>query len=183
MVKVKEIMKKDVKKITPNETVAEAAKIMTTNRVGSLVVVENGDNPVDLVTESEVTSVVAMGLDPRKVRISDLRKKKIKKLPGFITVKPGDNILKVAKLMVKNGIKRVPVVENGKLKGIVADKEILLISPELIEIMSEKLKERIAMGPLPGETISGLCEDCGGYSDFLKQSGNNWVCPECASDE
>jgi CBS domain-containing protein len=183
MVKVKEIMKRDVKRITPNETIADAAKIMTSNRVGSLVVVESGDNPKDMVTESDVTTVVAMGLDPKKVKISDLRKKRIKKRSGLITVKPDDNVLDVAKLMVKNGVKRVPVVENGKLKGIVADKEILLISPELIEIMSEKLKERIAMGPSSTETISGLCEDCGGYSDSLTQSGNNWVCPECAPDE
>jgi CBS domain-containing protein len=183
VVKVREVMKKDVIKISPDATVADAAKIMTNNRVGSLVVVGNGDEPKDLVTESDVTTVVARGLDPKDVKISDFKKNNIKKMKRLVFVKPDDNILQVAKIMVKNGIKRVPVVDKGKLKGIIADKEILLISPELIEIMSEKMKERIAMVPTSDQIISGLCEDCGGYSDDLQQFGNRWICSECRSEE
>ncbi len=183
MVKVREIMKTSVKIIGPKETIYDAAKTMTNNRVGCLIIVENGDEPTGIVTESDVTTVVARGLDPKKVRIADLKKDKITKRQKLITAKPGDNILDVTKIMVKNGIKRIPVVENGKLKGIIADKEILLISPELIEIMSEKLKNRISIVPGPNETISGMCEDCGGYSDRLRQSVNRWVCPNCESEE
>ena len=183
MVKVKEIMKTNVIKITPKETMADAAKIMTSNRVGSLIVIENGDRPKDIITESDVTTLVAMGLDPSKVRIGDLHKKKIKKRHDLITVKSNDNVLDVTKMMVKKGIKRVPVIENGKLVGIIADKEILLISPELIELMSERLKNRVSAMPAPDETIAGLCEDCGGYSDELRLVGNSWICPECAAED
>ncbi len=183
MVKVREVMKSDVMKVSLHATLAEVAKIMTNNRVGSLVVVENSDMPTDMVTESDITTVVAKGLDPHKVRVSDLRKNKIKKRPKLVSVKPDDNILQVTRLMVKNGVKRVPVIENGKLKGIIADKEILLISPELIEIMSEKLKERVGLVPGFGEKISGMCEDCGGYSDRLSQTGERWMCPQCLSEE
>jgi CBS domain-containing protein len=183
MVKVREVMKREVMKVSPKTTLSEAARIMTNNRVGSLVVVEGGDLPMDMVTESDITTVVAKGMDPHKLNVSDLRSKNIKKRPSLISVSPNDNVLQVTKLMVKNGVKRVPVVENGKLKGIIADKEILLISPELIEILSEKLKERVSLVPGFGEKISGMCEDCGGYSDRLVQSGNRWMCPECMSDE
>ncbi len=183
MVKVKEIMKRSVITIGPEATVSDAAKMMTNNRVGSLVVVENVDEPTGLVTESDVTTVIARGIDPSKIRIKDLPKNKIKKRTGLVAVKPEDNVMQVAKLMVKNGVKRVPVIDKGKLKGIVADKEILLISPELIEIMSEKLKERVGMVPTPDQTISGMCEDCGGYSDELRNSGNRWMCSECMSDD
>ncbi len=183
MVKVKEVMKTEVMKVSPKTSLVDAAKIMTNNRVGSLVVVDNGDEPMDMVTESDITTVVAMGLDPKKLKISDLRTKRIKKRPTLISVKPDDNILQVTKLMVKNGVKRAPVVENGKLIGIIADKEILLISPELIEIMSEKLKNRVNLVPKASEEISGMCEDCGGYSDRLKQMGNRWMCPGCISEE
>ncbi len=183
MVKVREVMKRDAMRISPNATLSDAAKIMTNNRVGSLVVVEKDGSPMDMVTESDITTVVAKGIDPKKLKITDLRKRKIKKRPGLISVKPDDNVLQVTRLMVKNGVKRVPVVENGKLAGIIADKEILLISPELIEIMSERLKNRVDLVPGPGETISGMCEDCGGYSDGLSQMGNRWMCPECTSEE
>ena len=179
MVKVSEVMKKRVITITPGETIAEAARIMTNNRVGSLVVVHNSDEAKDIITESDVTTVVAMGLDPKSVRISEMGSRKIKKRPYLITARPDDNVLEVARVMVKNGVKRVPVVEDGKLMGIIADKEILLLSPELIEIMSEKLKSRVNAVARPRQTISGICEECGGYSDELKQIGGQWLCQEC----
>lgn len=182
MVKVKEIMKKDVITVGLDRTVADVAKIMTNNRIGSLVVVGKNGNPVDMVTESDVTTVVSKGLDPRKVKLADFAKNKIKKRKELVSVNPDDNVLQVTKLMVKNGVKRVPVIENGKLKGILADKEILIISPELIEIMSEKLKNRVNLVPTADQTISGMCEDCGGYSDELKQTGNRWVCVECRAE-
>ena len=181
MVKVSEIMKKKVKTIEPAKTVYEAARIMTNNRVGSLVVLRAG-KPVDMITESDVTTIVSRGLDPKKVKISELRKNRIKRPSGLVTAKPSDNILDVTKLMVKNGVKRVPVVQGGKLKGIIADKEILTISPELIEILSEKIKTRISAVPDGSGTISGMCEECGCYSDRLRQVNEIWVCEECASN-
>ena len=109
MVKVKEIMKKDVITVTQDKTVADIAKIMTNNRVGSLVVIGKGNTPVDMITESDVTTVVAKGLDPKKVKLSDFAKNKIKDRKVLVSVKPNDNVLQVTKIMVKNGVKRVPV--------------------------------------------------------------------------
>jgi CBS domain-containing protein len=183
VVKVREVMKKNVVTIAPEKTVEDAAKIMTNNRVGSLVVVEKGDLVKDIVTESDVTTVVAKGMNPKKVRISDLKKGIIKKKRALITVGPADNILDVAKLMVKNGVRRVPVVENGRLKGIIADKEILIISPEMIEVLSEKLRNRVSMVPSRETKISGICENCGGYSDELRHTDGGWICTECQDEE
>lgn len=183
MVKVREVMKKSVVTIAPEKTVEDAAKIMTNNRVGSLVVVEKGDIVKDIITESDVTTIVAKGMDPKKVSISDLKNGSIKKKKSLITVSPADNILDVAKLMVKNGVRRVPVVEGGRLRGIIADKEILIISPEMIEVLSEKLKSRVSLVPGRDTTISGVCENCGGYSDGLRHTDGGWMCPECQDEE
>ena len=177
-------MKKRVITISPDKTVADAARVMTNNRVGSLVVVKNDNKPQDIVTESDVTTVVAKGMDPTKTKLSGLKSKKLKKRHHpLIAVKPSDNILDVTRLMVKNGVKRVPVIENGKLIGMIADKEILIISPELIEILSEKLRSRVNDVANPRQIISGMCEDCGAYSDELKQIGESWICSECRADE
>ena len=183
MVKVKEVMKERVITITPERTVADAARIMTNNRVGSLVVVDKRNNPKDIVTESDVTTIVAKGMDPHKLKISGLKSKKLKKKHHpLVTVKPDDDVLKVARLMVKKGVKRVPVLDKGKLKGIIADKEILIISPELIEIISETLRSRVNAVARPSQIIAGMCEDCGSYSDELKQTGEQWACSECRAD-
>ena len=182
MVKVQEIMKKRVITTDPNKTITDAARIMTNNKVGSLIVTENGDEISDIVTLSDVTTIVAKNLDPNKMKISDLRKRGLKRRDKLITVKPDDNILEVAKLMVKNGVKRVPVLEKGKLKGILADKEILIVSPELIEIMSEKMKNRVEMVTGSEEIIPGICESCGVYSDELKHLHDRWLCQDCREE-
>lgn len=183
IVKVKEVMKKKVITINPTNTFLDAARIMTNNKVGSLVIVGNGGKVEGIVTESDVTTVVSKDIDPKKIKISERKKRGIKK-EKLVSVKPNDNILDVAKVMVKHNYKRVPVMDKGKLLGIIADKEILIISPELIEIMSEKLKARVDLvHNRANKEIEGMCEDCGGYSDELKQNGGRWICQECRADE
>ena len=96
-----------------------------------------------------------------------------------MTVSPDEGITKVAKKMIKTGVKRFPVVDEGKLVGIISTKEILLVSPELIEILSEKLKAKVDAVARPDQTISGLCERCGEYSDELKNVEGRWICQDC----
>lgn len=172
MVKVKEVMKKFVYTVDPELSVDAVAKIMTNNRIGSVIVLDNG-KPVGIVTDSDVVTVVAKGEDPKKVRIKDLEQRK------FITTTPDEDLMKVIRTMVKTGVKRIPVLLNGKLQGIVSDKEILITAPEMIDILSEKLKARVSMVALPHQTISGICEKCEGYSDELKNVGGRWMCEDC----
>ena len=173
MVKVHEIMKKSVVTVDPELTLADVAKIMTNNRVGSVVIMDKA-KPIGMVTDDDIVGTIAMGKDPKKVKISKL-KKKIR----FVTTSPDDDVLKVTKKMVKTGIKRVPVIKNGKLVGIVSDKELLLISPELINVLSEKLKKRVEAVAQPDQEISGICERCESYADNLKNISGRWLCEEC----
>jgi len=164
MVKVNQIMKKYVITVDPEITVSDVAKIMTNNRIGSVVLMTNM-KPVGIVTADDIVSVVARGQDPRQTIIKDLPKRKL------LTVTPDDDVLKVTKKMIKSGVKRFPVVKDGKLQGIVSEKEMLLVSPELIDVLSEKLKMRVSAVARPEETISGICETCEAYSDELKNVG------------
>jgi CBS domain-containing protein len=172
MVKVKEIMKKYVVTADPDISISNAAKIMTNNRIGSVVLVKS-EKPVGIVTSEDITTVVARGMDPKKVRARDLKKRR------FIYASPEDEILKVTRKMVKNGVKRLPIIKNKKLVGMVSDKEILSTSPELIDILSEKLKARIERVASPMEPISGICENCEAYSDELRNVGGRWLCEGC----
>lgn len=173
MVMVEKIMKRFVVTADPEVTLAEAAKIMTSNRIGSIVVMSKS-KPVNMVTNDDIVTAVAEGKNPSKVRLKDLRKKKL------ITVLPEERIQKVAQLMIKTGFKRIPVMKDGKLYGIVSEKELILVQPQLLDIMSEKLKMRIeSVSPREG-TISGICEVCEGYSDELRNLGGKWVCEDCS---
>ena len=176
MVKVKEIMKKHVIVASKDTTLYTISKIMVNNRIGSVVIVE-GNKPIGIVTPDDIVMLIAKNKDPNKMKVAELLEMKNKPL---ITAKPNENILRVTKRMVKNGIKRLPVVnERQELVGIVSDKELLLISPELVEILSEKMKLKVEGTPSTDEVISGLCEDCGEYSDELKHVDGSWLCPEC----
>jgi CBS domain-containing protein len=174
LVKVKDIMKKNVITADPDLNLADVAKIMTNNRVGSVVVLNN-DRPIGMVTDSDIVTIVAEGKSPRKVKIKDIPKRR----KGFISARPNESCMDVTKRMIKNGVKRVPVIEKGKLMGMVSDKEILLVSPELINLLSEKLKIRVDRVADPGREISGICENCESYSDHLVNVGGRWLCEGC----
>jgi CBS domain-containing protein len=174
VVKVKDVMKKNVITAEPGLTVADAAKIMTNNRVGSVVIL-NKDKPVGIVTDSDVVSIIANGKSPSKIRIKDIPKRRKR----FVSATPNESLMTVTKRMIKSGVKRIPVIEKGKLMGVVSDKEVLLVSPELINLLSEKLKIRVDRVADPRREISGICENCESYSDHLVNSGGRWVCEEC----
>ena len=176
MVQVKSIMKTRVITADPGLNISDAAKIMTNNRVGSLVVMKN-KRPVGIVTDGDIVGVVASGKSPKAVKIMDLPAKK-----AFVTASPEESIEQITRKMIKSGVKRVPVIKDGKLLGIVSDKEILLVSPELIGVLSEKLKMRVESVAHPDKQISGICEDCGDYSDRLKNVGGSWLCEDCRSE-
>jgi CBS domain-containing protein len=172
--RVKDVMKKNVITADPNLSMADVAKIMTNNRVGSVVIM-SGNRPKGIITNDDIVTVVANGQSPKGVKIKEFRKKK----RGLVSAKPDDTVTDVAKKMIKNGVKRIPVIDKGKLLGIVSDKEILLVSPELIEILSEKLKMRVERVADPTREISGICENCEAYSDNLVNVNGRWVCEDC----
>lgn len=174
MNKVKSIMKTRVITADPGINISDAAKIMTNNRIGSLIIMRN-KKPVGILTDDDIVGVVARGGNPKSVRIGDLPVKK-----KFITASPEESIMEVTKKMIKNGIKRIPVIKDGKLMGIVSDKEILLVSPELLDVLSEKLKMRVESVAIPDQIISGICESCGEYSDSLRNVSGSWICDDCS---
>jgi CBS domain-containing protein len=174
MVRVSKIMKRNVITADPDLNMADVAKIMTNNRVGSVVVM-NRNRPVGIVTNDDIVTIIANGKSPSKVKIRDVPKRR----KNLIIAGPNESVVTVARKMLKNGVKRVPVIEKGKLLGIVSDKEILLVSPEQINILSEKLKMRVESVADPTREISGICENCEAYSDNLVNQGGRWVCENC----
>jgi CBS domain-containing protein len=177
MVKVKEIMKKFVITVDPEISVSDAAKIMTNNRIGSVVLLSKL-KPVGIVTNDDIVSCVAKNLNLKKTKISSIEKRK-----KLITATPDDDIVKVTKLMIKSGVKRIPILKNGKLQGIVSEKDVLIVSPELIDILSERLKIRADRVARPDQVISGICEGCESYSDDLRNVGGRWYCESCREND
>jgi CBS domain-containing protein len=175
MIRVKDVMKKHVVTVDPKMNMSTIAKILTNNKIGCVVIVSE-NKPIGLITTNDIVTVVARDKDLKKVKAGEFWKGM--KRP-FITISPDESMMKVAKKMLKTGYKRFPVVEDNHLEGIVSTKEVLIVSPELIEILSERLKARADIVAKPNQVISGICEKCSEYSDELRNVDGRWICSDC----
>ncbi len=168
-------MSKKVNLIEENKTVFHAAKKMAKERRGYVVVVKKG-KPIGILTDSDILEkVISKGKDPKKVKVKDVMTSPI------IIISPKEEVVEASRLMRKNLIKRIPVVKNGKLVGIITDSDIASISPEFMNIIEERLKAK-EEGFEPERKfgrISGFCEECGNYSEELTYVGGEWICENC----
>ncbi len=123
---VKEIMNKP-KTIKEDATVQEAANLMSKGNIGSLVVMA-GKKMVGIVTERDILSKVeAKGKNGSSVLVKEIMSKNV------ITTEPEQHIDDAAWLMTKNKIKKLPVVEDGKLVGIITSTDIIKNSERINE--------------------------------------------------
>jgi CBS domain-containing protein len=124
---VKDVMKKDIKTVTSETTVFDAAKRMAENNIGCLVVVDNALEGI--VTERDIlVKVVSKGKDPAQVLIREIMTRNV------ISISPDKVIEEASDLMSTNRIKRLPVVFGDEVVGI-------LTSTDVVEVLSKLIKE------------------------------------------
>jgi len=122
--KVKDIMVGEVVTIEANVTVRKAVRLMNNREIGCLVVVQNG-KPTGIVTERDMLKrVLVASRDPRAVEVGEIMSKPL------LFMEPEKEIEDAVKLMFKHKIKKLPVVENGRLVGLVTLTD-LIRSPEV----------------------------------------------------
>jgi CBS domain-containing protein len=115
---IKEVMTSEVKVCEPDSTVAEAAKVMAREDVGPVPIVEEG-RLTGIVTDRDiVTRVVAEGRDPNSTTVGEIASR------DLVTVSPDDDLDMALKHLAQNQVRRIPVVEGGRLVGIVAQADI-----------------------------------------------------------
>jgi CBS domain-containing protein len=163
---VKEVMTKEVVTITPKDNIARAAKLMSSNRVGCLVVVQNR-SPIGIVTERDIlTKVVGLDLKPSKVLVGEVMSS------PPVTIGPDVEVSEAAKLMSKHDIRRLPVINEGKLVGIVTASDLASVVPDMAEFADVPL-------PPSEEVSTSVCEVCGEVSSHLYEVNGKWVCESC----
>ena len=115
---VREAMTASPTAISSDTTVVDAARAMATENVGSLPIVD-AEKLVGIVTDRDlVTNVLAKDLDPHKVPVSDVGTEN----PVFVA--PGDPLDAALQRMAEQQVRRLPVVEDGRLVGILAQADV-----------------------------------------------------------
>ncbi len=107
-------MTTNVVTLNSTATAAEAAKKMKSEKVGTVLVLDDGSRK-GLVTDRQiVTKVVAAGKDPARVTVNEFMTK------DPVTISPDKDIHEAGRIMGEQGYRRVPVVGDGKLLGIIS---------------------------------------------------------------
>lgn len=118
MVKVEGVMSKNVVTITDSTSVLDAAKLMVEKEVSCLVATK-AKKPVGIVNENDLVRLAMPGKNLRKLKVKDVVHKE------YETITPKTKFYKVERFFNKEGIRRFLVVENGSLKGIITDTDII----------------------------------------------------------
>jgi CBS domain-containing protein len=129
MLKASDVMVTNPICVTTKVTVYEAVKVMEKHNIASLIVVDENGIVYGVVTAKDIViRVLAKGLDPKSVKISEI-------LSRPVTVVESDTPLKdVVNLMIGTGHGHIPVVNKaGKVLGIITIDDVLKYVPELLE--------------------------------------------------
>ncbi len=171
---VRDIMTAPVVSVYENENIETVAKQMDEEGLGSIIVTDKANKPLGLITERDIiVRVTSRNLLPSKVKA-----KEVMSIPLRI-ISPNADIKEAAEQMHIQNVRRLVVLEKGKMIGIISSKDIVEITPSLIEIIFEKA--RIKLTPLLplGTEAAGTCEQCGQWSDMLRQFEGRFLCDEC----
>jgi signal-transduction protein with cAMP-binding, CBS, and nucleotidyltransferase domain len=144
--------------------------------VGCLIVV-SGEKPIGILTERDlVKKIVAKATDPQAVKVGDVMSSPL------VTISPEASLRDAASLMLKSGVKRLPVTSNGRLVGIITDTDLVSgsslglsdVLSDLLEMHRESIHFQEARG-----VVRGICEVCGQLSDTLDNVNGELLCWSC----
>ena len=170
---VKEAMKSNPVTVKPKTTVKEAANLMKKRKIGNCIVIE--DKPIGIITESDILRKVVA----EDFRASEITVEEIMQTP-LIIIDPYVDIEKAMQTMIKCNIRRLPVIENNELIGIITIKDILRLSPILLEINREWSEiQGVDKAHWKKQIFSGKCEDCNTLSANLKNVDGRLLCEDC----
>ena len=118
---VRDVMKRNVITIDPDASILDSMKKMVNERITSLIVEKPTDKSVyGIITRKDIVNkVIAYNKDLKTTKVSEVMSEPL------MTISPDMSIETVARLMAKTDIRRFPVMEDGKLIGLISNSDIL----------------------------------------------------------
>ena len=172
---VREVMSSPVIEAEEHETAEDAAKKMMKYGVGAIIVTGQRGEPVGIVTKTDlVNKVIAKNLKPNEVKLKDIMSTPLQ------TIDPDARIEDALRKMNKLKVNRLAVIYKNRLAGLVSIKDILRVTPEILEIVKENMKIMGVSFPRSKEGyVEGYCDNCGEWSDMLLNVEGRYLCEDC----
>lgn len=157
----------------PSDSVYSCVQKMIKENVGSLIIAD-GKKLIGIITEKDLlTKVLAKQVDIKKTQVSFVMTR------DPVTASPDLDLYDAMVLMKNEEIRRLPIVKNSEVIGLLTYKDILRIQPDLYEIRIEgfKIRESDRKLKLSGH-FEGNCYSCSSYGPLTK-IGSKWLCDSC----
>jgi CBS domain-containing protein len=110
-------MSTNVISVKATDKVSKALRTMVRNKIGSIIVAEKG-KPVGILTERDISTRTAKGQKVMSMVMGKIMSKPL------VTVAPSAQVWEAVEQMMRKDIRRLPVVEGGKLVGMVTERDI-----------------------------------------------------------
>jgi CBS domain-containing protein len=131
-IKVIDAMTKKPVFITPDETIIKCTKLMLSKHVGSLVI-KKEEKLLGFLTERDLVRVISFGIDPKTTKVKQVMTTKM------VTITPDRDIYDAIVLMNKEDVRRLPVILNNRIIGLITLRDILTIQPTLFELILDRV--------------------------------------------
>ncbi len=120
--------------VDENATIQQAAKLMADHRVGALLV-KKGETATGIISDQDIVRhFLAKGINPLSKKVKE------HKIKDLITIEPEADIYDALVKMRNEGIRHLPVVEGKTLVGLLTQKDILKVEPQLFDLLVEKFE-------------------------------------------
>jgi CBS domain-containing protein len=172
---VRDIMNSPVISASPQATIKDIATKMKEEKIGSIIILEN-EKAVGIVTDWDIVSkAIVKDVKPSLVKASDIMEK-------LHTIEGEDGVTDAARALRQHNIKRLGVVYKDRLVGIISASDVIAVTPDLVDVISEKAAlMRGEIGRSAGN-VSGYCDECGEWSDLLQFNEGTFMCEECRGE-
>ncbi len=173
--RVRDVMSTPVVTAKQDDPVKKLAKVMEKCKIGSVVIVSGG-KPIGIVTDRDIAiRVVGRGSGP-STKAGDVMS------APLLTISPNATLEEAAEQMRRAEVKRLVVLERGRLVGLISMRDIALASQQLLGILAER-EEILKPGVTrPQPALAGFCQACGNWSTSLKEIEGRFLCEDCRAD-
>ncbi len=154
-----------------DSSIKEVAILMKKGKVGSIVITFK-QKLIGIISEKDIVErVVAKGNPSDDLKAGDIMTTEL------VTINPNEDIYDALILMGNEEIRKLPVVENGRLVGLLTSNDVLKIEPALFEIMSVRTRIREEHRK-PIRYVEGRCDNCGFQGPVYKIK-QRYLCIAC----
>lgn len=125
MFEVSKIMNRDVVSVNSHTHVYDAMNLLIENRISGLPVVDDENNLIGIISEKDMLGLLVEREISKDQLVGDFMTRNVK------TFAPEDSIIDISEFFISSHVRRVPIVKEGKLAGVISRADIIKLIVEL----------------------------------------------------